>query len=90
MSVTSFSFPTRTLFGAGSLRDLPAHLTRLGIQRPLVVTDPGLVPTDAFRALVAILGAEGQDRSWFLFGGPSQPRGGRRPPTRPDYPRQGL
>ena len=69
MSVTSFSFPTRTLFGAGALRELPSHLARLGIQRPLVVTDPGLVPTDAFRALVAILGAEGQDRSWFLFSG---------------------
>ncbi len=48
MSLTSFSFPTRTLYGAGSLRELPAHLARLGIHRPLVVTDPGLAKTDAF------------------------------------------
>lgn len=69
MSLTSFSFPTRTLFGAGALRDLPGHLARLGITRPLVVTDGGLVQTDAFRSLANILGADQQDRSWFLFSG---------------------
>lgn len=69
MSVTSFSFPTRTLFGAGALRELPAHLTRLGISRPLVVTDGGLVQTDAFRLLTSTLGADGQGKSWFLFSG---------------------
>ncbi|MFO1458648.1 MAG: iron-containing alcohol dehydrogenase [Verrucomicrobiota bacterium] len=67
MSVTSFSFPTRTLFGAGALRDLPAHLSRLGISRPLVVTDGGLIKTDAFRLLSTALGADGLGKSWFLF-----------------------
>jgi len=69
MSLTSFSFPTRTLFGAGALRELPDHLHTLGITRPLVVTDGGLVQTDAFRLLVQALGPEGRDRSWFVFSG---------------------
>jgi hypothetical protein len=69
MSLTSFSFPTRTLFGAGSLRELPAHLARLGIHRPLVVTDPGLARTDAFKSLEAVLGAAGRGSTWFVFDG---------------------
>ena len=69
MSVTAFSFPTRTLYGVGALAELPAHLARLGITRPPVVTDGGLVQTDAFRALATTLGAGGQGQSWFLFSG---------------------
>jgi 4-hydroxybutyrate dehydrogenase len=69
MSLTSFSFPTRTLYGAGALRELPAHLARLGIRRPLVVTDPGLARTDAFKLLVGVLGEAGRDRDWFVFDG---------------------
>jgi len=42
MSVIGFSFPTPTRFGAGALRELPQHLARLGVRRPLVVTDAGL------------------------------------------------
>jgi 4-hydroxybutyrate dehydrogenase len=68
MSLTSFSFPTRTLFGVGAIRELAAQLPRLGIHRPLVVTDPGLVNTDAFRSLGAVLGPAGCNRDWFLFG----------------------
>jgi alcohol dehydrogenase class IV len=68
MSLTTFSFPTRTRFGPGALRELPAHLTALGVRRPLVVTDPGLVGTDAFRALTQLLGPAGCNREWFLFG----------------------
>ncbi len=67
MGIVAFSFPTRTLFGAGALQELPANLLRLGIRRPLVVTDPGLARTDAFRALVAVLGESGRDRDWFAF-----------------------
>jgi len=68
MSLTAFSFPTRTLFGVGAIQELPSHLARLGVRRPLVVTDPGLVSTDAFRALTALLGPAGCNREWFLFG----------------------
>ena len=60
MSLTAFSFPTRTLYGAGALAELPAALVKLGVHRPLVVTDGGLVKTDAFAQLAAVLGADDQ------------------------------
>ncbi len=41
--VSTFTFPNRILFGAGSRRLLTGELARLGITRPLVVTDPGLI-----------------------------------------------
>jgi len=69
MSLCLFSFPTPTLFGPGALRELPARLERLGMKRPLVVTDAGLLATDAFRSLAEVLGAERQGQSWFLYSG---------------------
>lgn len=69
MSLTSFSFPTPTLFGAGAVRELPARMAKLGIRRPLVVTDAGLAKTDAFAALAAVLGADHRDKTWFAYTG---------------------
>lgn len=69
MSLTSFSFPTRTLFGAGSLRELPGQIAKLGIRKPLVVTDAGFARTDAFQLLVAVLGEADQGRTWHLYAG---------------------
>ena len=69
MSLTAFSFPTRTLFGVGALNELPAQLEKLGIRRPVVVTDAGLLNTDGFRTLVTTLGTAGQGREWFLYSG---------------------
>jgi alcohol dehydrogenase class IV len=69
MSLASFSFPTPTLFGPGALRELPARLQRLGVNRPLVVTDAGLAQTPAFAALAAVLDPAGRDRSWFVYPG---------------------
>ena len=69
MNLNTFSFPTRTLFGGGALRELPANLAKLNIRRPLVVTDPGLVKTDAFRAAAGTLGANSEGQTWFLYGG---------------------
>jgi alcohol dehydrogenase class IV len=43
MTLSVFSFPNRILFGAGSRRMLPRELEQLGIQHPLVVSDPGVV-----------------------------------------------
>jgi alcohol dehydrogenase class IV len=37
-----FTFPNRIVFGAGSRAQLGGELARLGVARPLVVTDPGL------------------------------------------------
>ena len=69
MSLTAFSFPTRTLYGAGALAELPAALVKLGVRRPLVVTDGGLVKTDAFAQLAAVMGADNQGKTWFVFDG---------------------
>jgi alcohol dehydrogenase class IV len=69
MSVIGFSFPTPTRFGAGALTELPAHLGRLGVRRPLVVTDAGFARTDAFRRLATVLGVDGRGRDWFVFDG---------------------
>ena len=69
MSLTAFSFPTRTLFGVGALAELPAVLTRLGVYRPLVVTDPGLLKTEAFERLTTVLGTPGQNLNWFVYSG---------------------
>lgn len=69
MSRTTFSFPTVSRFGPGVIDELPEHLQNLGIQRPLVVTDPGLVQTNAFRALEKVLGADGKGSRWHLYSG---------------------
>jgi alcohol dehydrogenase class IV len=69
MNLTTFSFPTRTLFGVGALRELPANLTKLNIRCPLVVTDPGLASTEAFRAVAETLGMGHHAESSFLYAG---------------------
>lgn len=42
-TISHFSFPTRIIFGAGVLRELGSEAKALGIARPLLVTDPGVV-----------------------------------------------
>lgn len=48
---STFSFPTTTIFEAGARRELAARLAQLGSTRPLIVTDPGLLKTNAFALL---------------------------------------
>jgi alcohol dehydrogenase class IV len=69
MSVASFSFPTTTLFGVGALAELPKRLASLKIRKPLVVTDPGLLSTEAFQLLNKTLGPKKQGKTWFLYFG---------------------
>jgi alcohol dehydrogenase class IV len=69
MSSTVFSFPTPTLFGAGALAELPERLRRLRIGRPLVVTDAGLLATEAFQSLAGALGRDRQNGNWFVYSG---------------------
>jgi alcohol dehydrogenase class IV len=69
MNLTTFSFPTRTLFGAGAVREIPTQLQRLGLARPLVVTDRGLLGTSAFQLLKQALGAAGEGTAWFVYAG---------------------
>ena len=53
--ITTFSFPTRIVFGRGAVRQLPACLRENGVRKPLVVTDPGLRAAPAFDAVVSVL-----------------------------------
>lgn len=69
MNRSTFSFPTTSQFGPGVISELPDHLVKLGVHRPLVVTDPGLVQTDAFRLLEKVLGADGMGDRWHLYSG---------------------
>ena len=48
MNLSTFSFPTTILFGAGAITKLPEELAKRGMKRPLVVTDRGLVNTPTF------------------------------------------
>jgi len=72
MNLTSFSFPTKILYGAGAIRELRIFLGQLGVRRPLVVTDAGFKATPAFAALVSSLGhapagAAPAGSDWVLF-----------------------
>src|SRR5260370_15175098 len=42
MSLSTFSFPTTILFGAGAVDQLPNELPKRGVLRPSLVTDAGL------------------------------------------------
>jgi len=42
-ALSIFAFPTRVVFGAGAVRELGEEAKRLGIRRPLLVTDRGIV-----------------------------------------------
>src|SRR3989475_6682891 len=69
MTFVTFSFPTTALFGAGVLSELPERLQILRIQRPLVVTDPGLLSTSSFELLEQTLGEKKKGKTWFLYYG---------------------
>ncbi|MFP6586857.1 MAG: iron-containing alcohol dehydrogenase, partial [Pirellulaceae bacterium] len=43
MQYPTISYLTKVQFGAGSLADLPEVIQRVGMQRPMVVTDGGLL-----------------------------------------------
>lgn len=64
---SSFSFPTFCRYGPGVVAELPTHLQELGIRSPLVVTDAGLVRTEAFTAFEHAVGPNGRGREWHLY-----------------------
>jgi 4-hydroxybutyrate dehydrogenase len=67
MTLSTFSFPTTTIFGTGAIKELPQRLKNLGLKRPLLVTDPGLLHTEAFSIVQNVLGKAGQNSEWFIF-----------------------
>jgi 4-hydroxybutyrate dehydrogenase len=68
-ALTTFSFPTTTLFGPEAVYQLSGRLQDLGIRRPLVVTDGGILLTRAFQTLQKALGADRMNHEWFVFSG---------------------
>lgn len=57
LAISIFTFPNRVLFGPGARKRLGEELAGLGITRPLVVTDRGLIAS----GLVAqVVGAQGR------------------------------
>ncbi|MCX6621189.1 MAG: iron-containing alcohol dehydrogenase [Acidobacteria bacterium] len=57
--ITTFSFPTRILFGCGAVRRLTACFAETGIHKPLIVTDPGVRATPVFTRVTAVLNDAG-------------------------------
>jgi 4-hydroxybutyrate dehydrogenase len=55
-SVATFTFPNRILFGSGARDLLASELNCLGVARPLVVTDAGLLATGLVGQVTAPLG----------------------------------
>ncbi len=53
----TFTFPNRIFFGAGPRNVLTDELARLGVSRPLVVTDAGLIELGLVAAVISPLGS---------------------------------
>lgn len=53
--LSTFSFPTKIVFGAGAIRELPRALEENGVTKPLIVTDPGLRATPVVDTVIGVL-----------------------------------
>jgi alcohol dehydrogenase class IV len=56
-----YHFPTAVRFGKGVIEELPDHLKTEGIQRPLVVSDPGMVTLPFFSKIIEQLKQQNLD-----------------------------
>ncbi|MBP1804691.1 iron-containing alcohol dehydrogenase [Rubellimicrobium aerolatum] len=61
----NWSYPTRVLFGAGRIAELPAACAEAGITRPLLVTDRGLRDLGITAAALDLLEQAGLGRAVF-------------------------
>ena len=62
---TTWNYPTKVVYGAGSLAKVARACDQAGIARPLVVTDPGLAALPMTEALGAILREAGREAGLF-------------------------
>lgn len=53
--ITEMSWPTKVVLGVGALSRLPAQVQRLGMKRPLIVTDQGVVKAGIVQRLFDVL-----------------------------------
>ena len=49
------SFPTRIVYGKGTIKELPSELKRFGAQKPLLVTDKGILQAGLLRFISPLL-----------------------------------
>lgn len=63
--ISTWSFPNRILFGAGAIGQLAQSVKGLGISRPLVVSDPGIVTCGLLERVTDPLRAAGLE--WAAF-----------------------
>ncbi|MDZ7268107.1 MAG: iron-containing alcohol dehydrogenase [candidate division KSB1 bacterium] len=63
--ITTFSFPTKIIFGPGAISRFEAALTELGGVRPLIVTDKGLVASGIIKQVIVPLKKAGLEFSVF-------------------------
>ena len=52
---TSWNYPTAISTGAGSIQQLPSLCKNLGIEKPVIVTDPGIAKLEMTRNLIQLL-----------------------------------
>lgn len=62
---SNWNYPTQIRVGAGRINELPELCRTAGINRPLVVTDPGLAGLPMTRDLLAMLDTAGIDTGLF-------------------------
>ena len=60
-----FNTVSRLISGAGSALELAEHCQRLGVSKPLLVTDPGLVQIGLVAPVLEALGAGGLSPALF-------------------------
>jgi alcohol dehydrogenase class IV len=65
MTHSIWNFPTRIVFGKGSASTLADEVQRVGGQRPLIVTDPGIVSAGLASKVEQLLKAGGLEFSTF-------------------------
>ncbi len=57
-AIVEMSYPTRIVFGPGAIRETPKKLTMLGVKKPLVVTDAGIVKAGLLARLTTLFEKE--------------------------------
>src|SRR3546814_16388578 len=58
----NWNYPTQMIFGPGRIRSLAQACKNLGMQRPLLVTDPGLAGLPMVKDAVAANAARSEER----------------------------
>lgn len=61
----TWNYPTRILFGPGRIKELPDNCKKLGMKRPLLVTDAGLKDHEIVKKTVALCREAGLDTAVF-------------------------